>query len=201
LNFDKLKNNPARGYVIYLAGDSYTTGDGIENSFAKHLADSIGFDFISQRSLMDSYPDAKVQTGKFFLERVEGLKRLINTLSSPVILLGRSSGARVATLCAEDKRVLAGICFAYPFKHPKRPAEEGRYLHLENISKPILIIQGVRDEYGGLVGVQRYTLSKFINFHYLNANHGSSMNAKTQNIVRMRIKRFLIESGILGSVY
>lgn len=196
-----MSKNLIRGHVIYLAGDSYTTGDGIENSFAKHLADSIEFELVPQSALLDSYSDTKIQLGKIFLERVEGLKTLIKNLSAPVILVGRSSGARVATLCAEDKRVLAVICFAYPFKHPKRPVEEGRYLHLENIAKPTLIIQGVRDEYGGLVGVQGYKLSKSVNFHYLNTNHGSSMTAKTQNVVRMRIKRFLIESEVLDLLY
>lgn len=187
--------------MIYLAGDSYANGDGIENSFAKNLADNIEFDFISQSSLLDSHSDTKIQLGNIFLERVEGLKRLINNLSGPVILVGRSSGARVATLCAEDKKVLAAVCFAYPFKRPNRPEEQGRYLHLENISRPTLIIQGVRDEYGGLAGVQRYKFSKSVYFHYLNTNHGSSMTTKTQNVVRMRIKRFLIESGVLDLQY
>ncbi len=144
------------GTVIYLAGDSYAVGDGMKKNVAKYLADRLKFHFEPQSKLLTFDSKSRVELGKLFHELAEGLNKLIESLQATLILIGRSSGARIASLCAESSKVAAVICFAYPFKHPSKVEDKVRYQHLEFISKPTLIIQGVRDKYGGLVSIQKY---------------------------------------------
>ncbi len=40
------------GTVIYLAGDSYAVGDGMEGNVAKYLANRIEFQFVPQSDLL-----------------------------------------------------------------------------------------------------------------------------------------------------
>jgi predicted alpha/beta-hydrolase family hydrolase len=184
------------GTVIYLAGDSYAVGDGMEKNVAKYLADRLKFHFVPQSELLTFDSKSRVELGKLFHERVEGLNKLIESLQAPLILIGRSSGARIASLCAESRKVAAVICLAYPFKHPSKIEEKVRYQHLEFISKPTLIIQGVRDEYGGLASIQKYKFSEYLNFYYLNAHHNMNISEPILKVIRMRIERFLYESKI-----
>jgi hypothetical protein len=63
-------------------------------------------------------------------------------------LVGHSAGGIAATRISKNPKVRSVSCFGYPFKHPQRPAEDYRTKHLSSISKPLLIIQGISDEYG-----------------------------------------------------
>ena len=63
-------------------------------------------------------------------------------------LVGHSAGGIAATRISKNPKVKSVSCFGYPFKHPQRPAEDYRTQHLSSISKPLLIIQGISDEYG-----------------------------------------------------
>ena len=65
-----------------------------------------------------------------------------------VHLVGHSAGGIAATRISRNPKVKSVSCFGYPFKHPQRPAEDYRTQHLSSISKPLLIIQGISDEYG-----------------------------------------------------
>jgi predicted alpha/beta-hydrolase family hydrolase len=63
-------------------------------------------------------------------------------------LVGHSAGGIAATRISKNSKVKSVSCFGYPFKHPQRPAERYRTEHLSSVSKPLLIIQGISDEYG-----------------------------------------------------
>lgn len=193
---DQKHHIKSKGALIYQAGDSYAVGDAMEKNLAKFLADSIGMDFLSQNDCLRIKASTRIELGKVFSvqQRIETLLEKINMLSAPVVLIGRSSGARVASICAANtSQVAAVIGLAYPFKHPAEPIQQDRYAHLEKISVPTLIIQGVRDEYGGLVANQKYRFSSFVNFFYLNASHGMNLSDRLLNIVRMRSKRFILQ--------
>jgi predicted alpha/beta-hydrolase family hydrolase len=125
---------------------------------------------------------------------VAGLKAAIGSISVPVILMGRSSGARVASLCAGESNVAAVVCFSYPFKHPKKEEEEVRYKHLEFLPKPTLVIQGIRDEYGGLIQMKKYKFSQTVRFFYVKGDHGMHLTGTTLDLVRMRIVRLISEA-------
>lgn len=184
------------GVVIYLAGDSYPASDKEEETVGQYLASALGLRFISHNNLLsyiDSTPES-YRGGMQVDKRVAGLKAAISSLSGPVILVGRSSGARVASLCAGERNVAAVVCFAYPFKHPQKDEEEIRYRHLETISTPMLVVQGIRDEYGGLVQMKKYKCSNAIRFFYVKAGHGMNLAGKTLEVVRLRIGRLILEA-------
>jgi predicted alpha/beta-hydrolase family hydrolase len=184
------------GALIYLAGDSYPAGDKEEESIGQYLAAALGLRFISHNDLL-SYMDGAPKSDHAITridKRVSVLKAVIGGFSSPVILIGRSSGARVASLCADESNVVAVVCLAYPFKHPHKAEEEIRYRHLKSLSTPTLVIQGIRDEYGGLVQMKKYKYSNAIRFFYVKAGHSMNLKGKTLELVRMRIRRLIFEA-------
>ena len=184
------------GAVIYLAGDSYPASDKEEETVGRYLAAALGLRFISHNDLL-SYIDSAPESYRGGIQvdkRVAGLKAAISSLSGPVLLVGRSSGARVASLCADERNVAAVVCFAYPFKHPQKAEEEIRYRHLESLFTPTLVIQGIRDEYGGLVQMKKYKFSQAVRFFYVKAGHGMNLKGKTLDLVRMRIGRLIFEA-------
>ena len=99
----------------------------------------MGMDFVSQKDFLQTTDSSPIELGKVFSvqQRIETLLKKINSLSAPVVLIGRSSGARVVSACAANtNQVVAVICLAYPFKHPNKPIEENRYIHLDSITVP-----------------------------------------------------------------
>ena len=73
--------------------------------------------------------------------RVDGL---------PLVVGGRSSGARVACRTAADTGAAGVICLAFPLHPPGRAndPEKSRLPELEAVSVPVLVVQGDRDPFG-----------------------------------------------------
>ncbi len=110
-----------------------------------------------------------------FTEKINKVIDVVKAQQEPVVLLGRSSGARIATLCADELGVSGVICLGYPFRHPDMGDEPERYMHLRNIKTPTLIVQGTRDVYGGF---GEYDLSSKIHTLYINTDHDFDLNDK-----------------------
>jgi hypothetical protein len=69
----------------------------------------------------------------------------------PLIVGGRSSGARVACRTAEAVAAVGVLCLAFPLRPPRREGAEpapSRLPELEAVRVPILIVQGLRDPFG-----------------------------------------------------
>jgi uncharacterized protein len=64
----------------------------------------------------------------------------------PLIVGGRSSGARVACRTATDIRARGVLALAFPLRPPGHP-EKSRAAELD-IAEPLLVIQGSRDPFG-----------------------------------------------------
>jgi len=73
--------------------------------------------------------------------RLRGLRTL------PLVVGGRSSGARVACRTATEAGAAAVIALAFPLHAPGKP-ESSRLSELELPSVPILVVQGDRDAFG-----------------------------------------------------
>ena len=84
----------------------------------------------------------------------------------PVFIGGKSMGGRISTLILEQSKAKGAICFGYPFHPPAKP-EKLRTEHLEDISKPVLILQGERDTFGNQQEVREYSLSPVIEMFFL----------------------------------
>jgi len=67
----------------------------------------------------------------------------------PLVLGGRSLGARVACRTSKDLGAAAVLCLAFPLQPPRRskPAES-RLPELDAVEVPMLVVQGERDRFG-----------------------------------------------------
>ena len=122
------------------------------------------------------------------LSRCESLANTIckRDIAARTIILSRSSGGRVASLIADQLGIKHVVCLGYPFKHPDHGDEPERYAHLAQLKTPMLIIQGVNDEYGGLEIEHKYVLSEKIEVSFLNTNHNFDISdAMAHEIVEL----------------
>jgi predicted alpha/beta-hydrolase family hydrolase len=89
----------------------------------------------------------------------------------PLLVGGKSMGARVASMLVDELGASGLVCFAYPFHPPAKP-EKPRVEHLANMHTPALFLQGTRDPFGKPDEVQRYGLAQSIELHWLeSADH------------------------------
>jgi len=102
------------------------------------------------RVLMQSYHDAIDQAGG----------------GSKLVIAGKSLGGRIASMVADEAKVLGIVCLGYPFHPPGQP-EKTRTKHLENLRTPALILQGARDSFGLPEDVAGYKLSPAIRIEWL----------------------------------
>jgi predicted alpha/beta-hydrolase family hydrolase len=102
------------------------------------------------RILMQSFHDAIEQAG--------GGNRLV--------IGGKSMGGRIASMVADDARVLGVVCLGYPFHPPGKP-EKTRTKHMENLRTPTLILQGTRDSFGLPEEISAYKLSLAIRIEWI----------------------------------
>jgi predicted alpha/beta-hydrolase family hydrolase len=65
----------------------------------------------------------------------------------PLIVGGRSLGARVACRTAAELEAKAVLCLAFPVHPPGKP-EKSRLAELEDVTVPTLVVQGERDPFG-----------------------------------------------------
>jgi hypothetical protein len=65
----------------------------------------------------------------------------------PLIVGGRSAGARVACRTAAATGAAAVLCLAFPVHPPGRP-EKTRLAELDAVQVPVLVVQGERDPFG-----------------------------------------------------
>ncbi len=121
--------------------------------------------------------------------RSKKLKKSILKLGieNEIIILARSSGGRAASLIADELNIKHIICLGYPFKHPHKQLEPERYIHLKNLKTPFLIIQGIKDEYGGIEVKEKYTLSPHTEILFVNANHNFKISEEDWKKVLLKI--------------
>jgi predicted alpha/beta-hydrolase family hydrolase len=65
----------------------------------------------------------------------------------PLIVGGRSLGARVACRTSGEVGAVAVLCVAFPVHPPGRP-EKNRLAELDAVEVPVLVVQGERDPFG-----------------------------------------------------
>jgi len=66
----------------------------------------------------------------------------------PLVVRGRSSGARVACRTAEATGAVAVLCLAFPLQPPGRAERPSRLPELDAVKVPMLIVQGAGDPFG-----------------------------------------------------
>ena len=93
---------------------------------------------------------------------------VIQALGDPAQLIigGKSMGGRIASEVAEAAQVGGVLCLGYPFHPPGRP-EKLRTAHLQDLTRPTLILQGERDTFGTPDDVAGYDLSPAIRVEWI----------------------------------
>jgi predicted alpha/beta-hydrolase family hydrolase len=68
----------------------------------------------------------------------------------PLIVGGRSMGARVACRTAEETGAVGVLCLAFPLEPPQRAGKppQSRLDELDAVTVPTLVVQGERDRFG-----------------------------------------------------
>ncbi|MGY1708446.1 alpha/beta family hydrolase [Geodermatophilus sp. SYSU D00758] len=78
---------------------------------------------------------------------VLGALREAGRLTGPLVLGGRSAGARVACRTAAAQGAAGVLCLAFPLHPPGRP-ERSRAAELTGAGVPVGVVQGERDAFG-----------------------------------------------------
>src|SRR5439155_24361875 len=66
----------------------------------------------------------------------------------PLLVGGRSLGARVACRTAAVTGAVAVLCLAFPLRAPGRANAASRLNELDAVTVPVLVVQGERDPFG-----------------------------------------------------
>jgi predicted alpha/beta-hydrolase family hydrolase len=74
--------------------------------------------------------------------------RAAGRLTGPLVLGGRSAGARVACRTAADQGAHGVLALAFPLHPPGRP-EKSRAGELTAVAVPLVVVQGETDAFGG----------------------------------------------------
>jgi predicted alpha/beta-hydrolase family hydrolase len=131
-------------------------GGGIEALDLTAASRAAGAERISVASVEQPYrvagrrsPPRASQLDADWLSVVERL-RAGDFAGLPVIVGGRSLGARVACRTAEAAGAIAVLCLAFPLAPPQRAGKpkQSRLAELEAVNVPTLVVQGERDPFG-----------------------------------------------------
>jgi predicted alpha/beta-hydrolase family hydrolase len=161
--------------VFYLAGDSYPGDAHVETAVARRLSQA-GVELISQAEILAlAGGRLKGDVG----QRTAQLERAIATraVSEPPFVIGRSSGAIVATLASRRIPLAGVICLGYPFRRRGHLLEPARFAHLARLKTRTLIIQGDWDLYGGRTVTRDFALSRHIDLRFVPAGHRLELDA------------------------
>jgi predicted alpha/beta-hydrolase family hydrolase len=88
----------------------------------------------------------------------------------PLVVGGRSSGARVACRTAEATGAVGVLCLAFPLQPPRRSGaapRPSRLPELDEVTVPTLVVQGMRDPFGIPPATARRTVVQVAGAHRL----------------------------------
>ncbi|MEP0354844.1 alpha/beta family hydrolase [Paraglaciecola sp.] len=123
-------------------------------------------------------------------------KSVLSELSScvPVFIGGKSMGGRIASMLLEDSNAKGCICMGYPFHPPAKP-KKLRTEHLQNLQKPLLVLQGERDNFGTKDEIDGYLMSSNVQVIYLtDGDHSFKPRKKSGVTLAQNINNAVQES-------
>lgn len=178
------------GPVYFLSGDGYPTDVHVDRELQWRLSPS----FTKWTSQKDIYhPTLNSFRIDDFSRRAEHLEAYLvaQRPADDLILMGRSSGARLAALYASEHPVSAVVCLGYPFRNPTHGEQPERYRHLSKLTVPTLICQGFGDEYGGSNIFADYSLAPTTRVHLLRTDHNFKLTPDAWDALARIILEFL----------
>lgn len=110
----------------------------------------------------------------------------------PLIVGGRSSGARVACRTAAEAHAAAVLCLAFPLRPPRRSGKEpaaSRLPELDAVTVPTLVVQGARDPFGIPPASVHRTVALVESDHSLRTDLASIASAVTSWLESLRLRK------------
>lgn len=151
------------GPAYYLAGSSFPAKQHTEDALRARLRPAFRH-WAGQQDILDRAGSTAFNPA--VASRVELLRQVVPP-EERAVLIGRSTGARTATVFAHDHGAAAVVCLGYPFRDPNHVLEPDRFTHLATLAVPTLIIQGMDDSHGGIEITDDYVLSRFVTVRFV----------------------------------
>jgi predicted alpha/beta-hydrolase family hydrolase len=160
--------NPVATFVF-----AHGAGAGQDSEFMQLMAGELAKHNINVIRFNFAYMQLALELGKRRPpDRADKLLAHFNTVLSeidselPIFIGGKSMGGRMASMLLEESAAKGCICMGYPFHPPGKP-EKLRTQHLLSMNKPVLILQGERDNFGNRDEIGSFNLSQQIQVSYL----------------------------------
>lgn len=169
------KNDPATTTIVQIAGQTDPCYSPFNTGIARTLC-AAGYrvvrgDFTGQPINQAKHKLTDRQVDRFCEQLIRRCHRLRQTTNRPLILVGKSLGGAIATKSLDRTDAIGCVVLGYPFQ--KEGSHWDRLSHLAAIRKPVFIIQGERDRFGGKSLVAELTLSESIHAVWIpGAEHG-----------------------------
>lgn len=179
-----------RRTIFFLWGDSYPLDLPWEGALRGVLDDG------DTRFITHAQTHFGISEGRFLpiADRIVRMEEALCAVAhgSEIFVIGRSSGARTATLlAARSPRVTAVACISYPFRNPGQWIEPERFAHLASFGTPMLLIQGTYDQYGGIELTENYQLSEAIRLRFVPGDHHLQPGTPSGRYVLEQIPAYL----------
>lgn len=176
--------------IFFACGDSYPA-DRPAEELLRGLLEGPDSDFVTHGDLFNS----KTGTGgpgQIDL-KAKVLEQAIRDCGPgrEIFLIGRSAGARTATIAAGKCPVTAIVSIFYPFRDLQRQLEPKRFAHLRTLTVPTLMLQGAYDPYGGLEVTEFYQLSESIRLKFIEGHHRLKIAAEEGAFIPPMIVDFI----------
>ncbi|NVK34085.1 MAG: alpha/beta hydrolase [Rhodobacteraceae bacterium] len=166
---------------------AHGAGTAMDSTFmekiANHLASNdvsvVRFEFAymaGRRTGGSKRPPPKAE--KLIGEFQTALQAILQTCEGPVLIGGKSMGGRVAAMLAGGAslpaRAKGVVCLGYPFHKVSKEVTDSdwRLEPLEESKRPVLILQGERDQFGSQAELAGMSLPETVTVSYLeDGNH------------------------------
>jgi predicted alpha/beta-hydrolase family hydrolase len=180
------------GPAFFLSGDSFPADGHVEAALKPRLSANLT-QWMGQQDILARTGASEFQVA--IETRLALLARLVAASGNPrhTVAIGRSSGARVASLLAARAPLAAAICLGYPFRFPHERREPDRFMHLARLDVPVLILQGRHDPYGGFDVAGNYPLSPMVRLQFVDTDHEWGLSPVAWDAVARTILQFCNE--------
>ncbi|MDD7911159.1 alpha/beta hydrolase [Pseudovibrio exalbescens] len=173
---------PSHATFVFAHG----AGAGMDSNFMERFATAAAANGLSVARFEFDYMAKRRVTGKkapppradkLVGEYQRAVQMVAEQSEGAILIGGKSMGCRVAAMLAGSgsvpKRVTGIVCLGYPFHPSGKPEPENwRLQPLQEAKRPVLVLQGDRDQFGSQSELAEVTLPEHVSLTYLeDGNH------------------------------
>ena len=166
----------------------------VAERFAQSGVTVVRFDFPYMQTIAETGkkrpPDRAPVLISHFQTILDGLSEPL-----PIFIGGKSMGGRMATLILESSPAIGAVVFGYPFHPPGKP-EKLRTEHLQEMTKPVLVLQGERDTFGKQEEVSAYGLSERVTCEFFKDGDHSLKPRKASGLTQSQHIEAAVSSAV-----